>query len=204
MPDRQGHWESIYSTKSETEVSWFQPTPAVSVELIAREPADANPNIIDVGGGASRLVDELLAREFTHATVLDIADAALEQSRKRLGARAASVNWICADITRWTPDSAYDIWHDRAVFHFLTEATDREAYKTALRAGVRSGGIAIIATFALDGPERCSGLPVVRYSSETLAQELGPAFVLLDTTVQEHHTPFATVQKFQFSRFRRV
>jgi len=201
---RKDHWESIYGTKSEDEVSWFQASPSVSLDLVAREGVGTDSKIIDIGGGASRLVDALLERGFAHVTVLDIAEAALDQARRRLGTRATSVTWICADITRWTPGSPYDVWHDRAVFHFLTEARDRDAYKAALRASLRPGGIAIIATFALDGPERCSGLPIVRYSPQTLAQELGPAFSLLDSATQEHHTPFATVQKFQFSRFRRV
>ena len=202
--DRHDHWEAIYGTKSEDEVSWFQATPSVSLDLIAREHVGAESKIVDIGGGASRLVDALIERGFTHVTVLDIAQAALDRARRRLGARAASVAWVCSDITVWTPGALYDCWHDRAVFHFLTEARDRDAYKERLRAALRPGGTAIIATFALDGPERCSGLPIVRYSPQTLAQELGPAFHLLDSTTEDHRTPFGTVQKFQFSRFRRV
>jgi ubiquinone/menaquinone biosynthesis C-methylase UbiE len=201
---RKDHWESIYGTKSENEVSWFQASPSVSLNLIARKGTGTDSKIIDIGGGASRLVDALFERGFTQVTVLDIAEAALDQARRRLGTHATSVTWICADITRWKPDALYDVWHDRAVFHFLTEAQERAAYKEALRAGLRPGGTAIIATFALDGPERCSGLPIVRYSPETLAMELGPAFRLLDSTSENHLTPFATVQKFQFSRFRRL
>lgn len=201
--DRKTHWESIYGTKAEDEVSWFQPTPTVSLDMIARDGAGPDAAIIDVGGGESRLADALLERGFTRVSVLDISAAALDAARRRLGARGGQVTWICADITRWTPSKVYDVWHDRAVFHFLTEAPDRDAYRAALRAGVRSGGIVIVATFALDGPERCSGLPVVRYSPETLAGELGPDLQLLDSAHETHRTPFGTVQNFQFSRFRK-
>lgn len=200
--ERKQHWEAVYATKAENEVSWFQAGAAVSVGLIAGVVAKT-AKIIDVGGGASWLVDDLLGLGFTNLTVLDIAEAALDMAKARLGDKSSRVKWLCADITQWKPTESYDVWHDRAVFHFLTNADDREAYKKALHMGVRPGGTAIIASFALDGPERCSGLPVQRYSPESLAQELGSGFRLINSVSQEHPTPFGTVQKFQFSRFVR-
>ena len=200
----QRHWQSVYGTKAENEVSWFQDRPAVSFDLIALEAPPPEANIIDVGGGASRLVDELIDHGFKCVTVLDVAAAALEISKSRLGERAVGVEWICADITRWTPPRVYDIWHDRAVFHFLTGAEDRAAYKKTLRTALRPGGTAIVASFDLDGPERCSGLPVQRYSPQSLSEELGKDFALIGSVGHEHRTPFNSIQKFQFSRFRRL
>lgn len=203
VADRTQHWNAVYMTKAESEVSWFQLVPRISLDLIARTEADPNSAIIDVGGGASRLVDALIGRGYQDVTVLDIADGALAKSRARLGADAESVLWVAADITTWTPERAYDVWHDRAVFHFLTDPAGREAYGRALRKGTRLGSQVIFGTFAPDGPERCSGLPVQRYSSETLSRQLGDDFALIEATTEYHNTPGGTVQHFQFSRFIR-
>ncbi|MCK1329259.1 class I SAM-dependent methyltransferase [Bradyrhizobium sp. 35] len=200
---RQAHWEGVYTKKRETEVSWFQENPAPSLELIAQIGASHSSAIIDIGGGASRLVDHLTDRGFEDVTVLDVSEAALEATRVRMGHRAAQVHWIVADATAWEPLKAYDIWHDRAAFHFLTEDRDRAAYVARLGRALKVGGYAIIATFALDGPERCSGLPVVRYDPLSLGQTLGHAFQLVDTRRHAHATPWGSDQSFQFSVFRR-
>jgi SAM-dependent methyltransferase len=201
--DRQSHWEGVYTKKGENEVSWFQENPAASLELIAQVDATAASAIIDIGGGASRLVDHLVDRGFDDITVLDLSDAALQIAKARLASRASQVHWIVADATVWQPARVYDIWHDRAAFHFLTEERDRTAYVARLERALKAGGHAIIATFALDGPERCSGLPVVRYDPVTLGQTLGRAFQLVDTRRHAHATPWASHQSFQFSVFRR-
>ncbi|SRR6266700_3019182 len=200
---RQAHWEGVYTRKSEHEVSWFQENPAPSLELIAQVGATAASAVIDIGGGASRLVDNLLGRGFQDVTVLDLSEAALEAAKARLGTRAGQVHWIVADATVWEPLRAYDIWHDRAAFHFLTEDRDRVAYVERLERGLKLGGYAIIATFALDGPERCSGLPVVRYDAASLGRTLGRAFQLVDTRRHAHATPWGSDQSFQFSVLRR-
>jgi SAM-dependent methyltransferase len=198
---RQAHWEGVYTEKGENEVSWFQENPAPSLELIAQVGATASA-IIDIGGGASRLVDNLVERGFEDVTVLDLSEAALEAAKARLGYRAAQVHWLVADATVWEPLKAYDIWHDRAAFHFLTEDHDRAAYVARLEGALKVGGYAIIATFALDGPERCSGLPVVRYDPVCLGKALGRTFQLVDTRQHTHATPWGTDQSFQFSVFR--
>lgn len=200
---RQAHWESIYTTKGENEVSWFQQSPAPSLELITQAGATHASAIIDIGGGASRLVDHLVAQGFEDVTVLDLSGAALEAARRRLERRADRVRWIIADATAWEPVKAYDIWHDRAAFHFLTEEKDRAAYIARLTQGLKAGGHAIIATFALDGPEKCSGLPVARYDSASLGRTLGAKFRLVHTRRHEHATPWGSQQMFQFSVFRR-
>jgi SAM-dependent methyltransferase len=203
-PDgRRTHWETVYATKAENEVSWFQDNPAPSLEAIALTGATPASAIIDVGGGASRLVDHLLALGFVDVTVLDLSAAALDTAKARLGTRAAKARWIVADVTAWQPPASYDIWHDRAAFHFLTDANDRAAYVACLKRALKPGGHAIIATFALDGPERCSGLPVMRYDAESLGRALGREFRLLQTRRHEHATPWGSRQVFQFSVFRR-
>ena len=200
----QAHWDSVYAAKKVEEVSWFQVRPVLSLEFIARTGKEKGSSIIDVGGGASRLVDALLDEGFQRVTVLDISVEALARARERLGDRARLVTWIAGDITRWEPPSRYDVWHDRAVFHFLVSPEERRAYKEALAAALPLGAQAIIGTFALNGPERCSGLPVARYEPDTLAAELGPAFRLVESTHDDHLTPGGKVQRFQFSRFVRV
>jgi trans-aconitate methyltransferase len=200
---RQAHWEDVYAKKAENEVSWFQENPAPSLQAIALVGATEASAIVDIGGGASRLVDQLLAKGFHDVTVLDLSAAALEAARARLGTQAAKARWIVADVTAWQPPATYDVWHDRAAFHFLTDANDRAAYVACLKGGLKPGGHAIIATFAPDGPERCSGLPVVRYDAESLGRALGREFRLLQTRRHEHATPWGSRQVFQFSVFRR-
>jgi 2-polyprenyl-3-methyl-5-hydroxy-6-metoxy-1,4-benzoquinol methylase len=202
--DRTAHWQAVYTTKAENEVSWFQENPATSLRLIKDAGASANSAIIDIGGGASRLVDALVAQGFRSLAVLDISAAALEAAKTRLGPASADVDWITADITKWTPAKVYDIWHDRAAFHFLTEAADRQAYIDHLKSAVAAGGQVIIGTFALDGPEKCSGLQVARYDAKSLASTLGPSFELADSFAEAHRTPWGAMQHFQFSRFRRI
>lgn len=198
------HWDAVYRTRGEDEVSWFQEDPETSVALVTRSGIDRDDAVLDVGAGASRLVDHLIDHGFTRLTVLDLARAALDRSRERLGDRGAAVEWVAADVTRWQPDRAYALWHDRAVFHFLTDAASRAAYVAVMTAALRPGGHAVIATFGPDGPERCSGLPVVRYTPEALAAELGEAFELVESVAEVHRTPKGAVQHFQFSRFRKV
>lgn len=200
---RQVHWEDVYASKGENEVSWFQENPAPSLELIEQAGATPASAIIDVGGGASRLVDNLIEKGFGDVTVLDLSEAALEAAKRRLGNRAAKIHWIVADATTWDPSKAYDIWHDRAAFHFLTEPGDRTGYIARLARALKIGGHAVIATFALDGPEKCSGLPAVRYDAGSLGRTLGPTFRPLGTRRHQHVTPWGSQQVFQFSVFRR-
>ena len=200
---RQDHWENVYVSKGENQVSWFQETPAISLELIELVGAMPGSGIIDIGGGASRLVDCLVSRGYEDVTVLDLSEAALAAARSRVGESAGRVTWIAADVTIWEPSRTYDIWHDRAAFHFLTEREDQAAYIARLRRAVRPGGHAIIGTFAPDGPERCSGLLVSRYDAAGLAATLGRGFELIDARRHEHVTPWGATQKFQFSTFRR-
>ncbi len=201
---RRAHWESVYAAKGEKDVSWYQENPALSLDLIAAVRATPQTTIIDVGGGASRLVDSLLAKGFHAITVLDLSAAALEAAKSRLGAQAAKVRWIAADATVWEPTEVYDLWHDRAAFHFLTEEQDRAAYVDRMKRALRGGGHAIIATFAPDGPERCSGLPVMRYDAESLGRTLGKGFELIETRRQSHSTPRGAIQSFQFCAFLRA
>jgi 2-polyprenyl-3-methyl-5-hydroxy-6-metoxy-1,4-benzoquinol methylase len=203
MTERSAHWEGVYATKGENEVSWFQESPAISLEMIRQANPDPAAAIIDIGGGASRLVDALLREGYQSLAVLDLSANALDAAKKRIGAAAARVDWIVADVTTWQPTRSYDVWHDRAAFHFLTEPRDRAAYRERLQSAVRPGGQVIIGTFALDGPEKCSGLPVQRYDSAALAAELGSSFELLDARTETHRTPWSSTQAFQFSRFRR-
>lgn len=202
--DRETHWENVYTTKGEAEVSWFQEAPAPSLELLGLTGAKSSSAIIDIGGGVSRLVDNLLANGFEDVTVLDLSAAALASARVRLGSKASRVKWIVADVTKWQPSEIYDVWHDRAAFHFLTAEKDQSSYVQRLKRTLRVGGHVIIGTFALDGPEKCSGLPVARQTAESLAALFGKDFALVDSRRHEHSTPWGAVQKFQFSTFRRV
>ena len=201
---RKAHWENVYATKGENEVSWFQENPAPSLELIELAKPTRRAAIVDIGGGASRLVDQLLARGFENVTVLDLSEAALETARARLGDKAAEVQWVAADVTRWNPSQSFDVWHDRAAFHFLTDPADRAAYLARLDRSIKPGGFVIIGTFALDGPEKCSGLPINRYDAASLGELLGSGFELVHARRHEHATPWAALQRFQFSLFRRA
>jgi trans-aconitate methyltransferase len=200
--DTQSHWDKAYTEKAENQVSWFQAVPARSLAMIAA--ASPRGSVIDVGGGASRLVDALLEAGHGDVTVLDISQAALAKAKARLGEKAARVDWICADITEWRPARQWDNWHDRALFHFLTEAEAQDAYLAALKAATHPGSAVILSSFAPDGPERCSGLPVQRYSPTDLARRLGPGFALYDQAAEHHVTPWGSVQQFTYAAFRCV
>jgi 2-polyprenyl-3-methyl-5-hydroxy-6-metoxy-1,4-benzoquinol methylase len=204
MSDRQVHWENVYATKDENAVSWFQETPDISLDLVRATGVSASASIIDIGGGASRLADALLDKGFKTITVLDLSEKALAKSKARLGTKGAHVRWIVADITTWEPSQAYDVWHDRAALHFLTDPKDRAAYAERVSSAVRPGGHVIIGTFAPDGPERCSGLPVFRHDANSLSDILGTSFELVESRNHAHQTPMGTIQRFQFSRFRRL
>ncbi|HEX7478054.1 MAG TPA: class I SAM-dependent methyltransferase [Polyangiales bacterium] len=200
--DRHAHWEGVYRTKSTTEVSWYAPHLEDSLRMLTAARA-GNGRVIDVGGGASTLVDDLLALGCPSITVLDISEAALAAARTRLGERSRRVNWVAGDITTVTlPPHAFDVWHDRAVFHFLTEASDRAAYRARLQHSLAPGGHVVMATFALDGPQKCSGLPVVRYDAATLQRELGPGFALVEAIEHTHLTPGGNAQRFVLCHFR--
>lgn len=195
--ENKTHWEQIYTTKNTTQVSWYQAHAHLSMDFIRQTGVGKQGQIIDVGGGASTLVDDLLADGYKQVTVLDISAAALHTTRQRLGPLAHRVTWLEADITQATlRPHFYDVWHDRAVFHFLTQAEDRARYVARVREAVRPGGHVIVATFADDGPLQCSGLDVVRYSPEQLHAQFGPDFALLQSSREAHQTPFGSVQKF--------
>lgn len=203
MSDRKAHWENVYSTRKPHEVGWFQAYPEIPLHLIASTGVGKNAAIIDVGGGASNLVDALLENGYSDVTVLDLSAAALEAARARLGQASGQVKWLVEDITCFNPPQQYDVWHDRAVFHFLTEASDRHRYMEAARAALPPGGHLIMATFALDGPPQCSGLDVTRYSPESLQQEAGAGFVLAESFGGLHITPSQGKQSYTFCRFVR-
>ncbi len=200
----RNHWERIYARKRARELSWYQPHAAISLRLIQQSGVGKRAAIIDVGGGASPLVDDLLREGYTNLTVLDLSPTALAASRQRLGRDAGRVRWLEADITRVElPEQAYELWHDRAVFHFLTQPGERAAYISALVRAVKTAGHVIVATFSESGPEQCSGLPVVRYRPETLQSELGGAFVLLGHVNERHLTPAGLVQPFLYCHFQK-
>jgi SAM-dependent methyltransferase len=195
------HWESVYTSKGDEELSWTQAEPATSLALIAE--ACSADSVIDVGGGTSPLAERLLDRGYA-VTVLDISQTAIDRARRRLGARASEVDWIVEDVTTNPDLGTFDVWHDRAVFHFLTASADRAAYAALLARTVPVGGHAVIATFALDGPEKCSGLEVRRYDGNALTAELGPRFRFVRSVPELHRTPWNAPQSFQYSLFKRV
>lgn len=198
---RQAQWESTYAAKGEHEVSWFQHSPQPSLALI-EEFATPSSAVIDIGGGASRLADALLQQGFHDLTVLDLSSSALAIAKARIGGAGERIRWIVADITTWEPTRTYDVWHDRAAFHFLVAEPDRAAYLARLARALKPGGHAIIGTFAPDGPERCSGLPVMHYDADGLVRTLGAAFRPVRARRYEHVTPRGTPQAFQFGVFR--
>lgn len=202
--DRKTHWDGVYTTKQSTEVSWYQAAPTRSLALLREAGAGPRTAILDVGGGDSTLVDAVVDGALGRMTVLDVSGAALARAQARLGARAGEVTWIEADVTRAAlPAHAFDVWHDRAVFHFLTEPEDRARYAAVAAAAVRPGGTLLMATFAPDGPTRCSGLEVARYDPEALARALGEAFALTRGFGDVHHTPAGGEQRFTVAVFRR-
>ena len=197
------HWNAIYDSKSDEQVSWFELLPAVSLRLLDAAGLNDESCVIDVGGGNSRLVDYLVQRGLDCVAVLDISGRAIENARTRIGEPALALTWIEADIAGDWSLKPMDIWHDRAVFHFLTAPEARRRYREHLISTLKPGGAAIVATFALDGPDWCSGLPVVRYSPESLAKELGRELDLVESVHSPHQTPWGTTQWFQYSRFVR-
>jgi ubiquinone/menaquinone biosynthesis C-methylase UbiE len=199
MSDAKSHWDEIYKTKGSEHVSWFQREAKVSMDLITRVAPDKSARIIDVGGGASTLVDGLLATGYSNVSVLDLSASALAQGRSRLGNAAVAAEWIEGDIlTANLPEAIFDLWHDRAVFHFLTSAADRHMYIEQVQRALRPGGHVIVATFAEDGPTRCSGLPVVRYSSASLHHEFDGGFELVESISERHVTPSGQTQSFVY------
>ena len=204
MAERQAHWQSVYRDKSPLQTSWYRPHLDESLRLIAMLGLPAAAPIIDVGGGRATLVDDLLDRGFTDLTVLDLAEVALAESRQRLGRRGDAVHWLCGDATACVlPDARYLLWHDRAVFHFLTDPVDRERYLAHAGRAIDPLGYAIIATFAPDGPERCSGLPVRRYDAASLYQPFAREFDLLQSSREVHYTPSGNAQPFTYVVMRR-
>lgn len=197
--DARTHWEKIYGTKAPDQVSWYRPHLETSLSLIKRAAVDRTTSIIDVGGGESTLVDDLLEHGFQNITVLDVSQAAINVNKARLGQGATGVHWIVADITQVELEpGAYDVWHDRAVFHFLTAPEQRAAYVRQVARSVRSGGHVIVSTFGPEGPTKCSGLDVVRYDANSLHDEFGARFRLVESSKEIHQTPFGTTQQFLY------
>ncbi len=204
-PDRRSHWQDVWTGKDPERVSWFQSDPAVSIELIHSLGRRRDAAIVDVGGGASLLVDRLLGLGFVHLAVLDVSEAALAHAAGRLGPVGDDVAWIASDVLEWEPvPGRHDIWHDRAVFHFLTDPADQHAYARVVETALAPDGAVILGSFAPDGPTKCSGLPVARHDAASLAAVLGPGFHLVEERAEDHTTPAGAVQKFYWSVFRRV
>lgn len=197
------HWEKIYKEKAPNAVSWFRPHLETSLAFIDKVASAHSASVIDVGGGESTLVDDLLARGYENVTVLDISQTAIDVSKTRLGKAADAVCWLAGSIIEvQLQPAAYDIWHDRAVFHFLTAREDRIAYVRQVARAVRRGGHVIVSTFGPEGPAKCSGLDVVRYDAESLHREFGLHFRLLESAQELHHTPFGTIQQFLYCHCR--
>ena len=202
--DRKNYWDNIYSDNKSTEVSWYQQYPEISLNLISATEIEKSASIIDIGGGASTLVDFLLAAGYQNLSVLDISASAIEQAKDRLAQDSSKVQWIVQDITRFVAEQSFDVWHDRAVFHFLTNVDDRAKYVKTISDFMQPGAHAIIATFNFEGPKKCSGLDIVRYSPETLSEIFSENFKLIETKTEEHKTPGGMTQSFVYCRFVRV
>jgi ubiquinone/menaquinone biosynthesis C-methylase UbiE len=202
--NRKAHWEQVYSNKSPLEVSWYQAKPTLSLQLIANTGLPLDATIIDLGGGASVLVDHLSALGYHNLTVLDISDKALTHAKARLGDKAKAITWLEADATDFKPPHQFDLWYDRAVFHFLTQEKDRRKYVATLKRALVPGGHLIIATFAIGGPQKCSGLNITQYDAEKITAELGDAFQLVEEAQEVHITPTKAEQQFSYFRFIRV
>lgn len=202
--DKSAHWENVYQTKSSTDVSWYEPDPKQSLDLILDAAGEKRGKVIDVGGGQSFLVDRLLDSGFKQVAVLDISSAAIEATKARLGERASQVEWMVADITQAETLGEFDIWHDRAVFHFITDPDDRRHYVDLLKRSLPIGGHFVAGTFAKGGPEKCSGLPICQYDQPTMHAELGPSFKPLNCVDYMHSTPTGKLQHFFYGIFRRV
>jgi trans-aconitate methyltransferase len=196
------HWRHVHEEAEPETHSWHEAEPVVSLDLLDALGVRPDDAVVDVGGGSSRLVDRLLDRGFADVTVLDVAPAALDRAQARLGRRAAGVEWIAADILSWRPARRFDVWHDRLLLHFLVDAADRDRYADTLRHAVAPGGAVAIATFAPDGPETCSGLPVRRHDAASIAALLPPGAELVAERREEHVTPRGSVQPFTWAAFR--
>lgn len=203
-PTPRDHWDDVWDKADPDQVSWFEPRPETSLHLIEASGVGQGAAVIDVGGGASLLTRQLLDRGYTDLTVLDISGSGLAAARERLGSAASDVEWIQADARRFEPSRRWDLWHDRAVFHFLTRVEDRAAYRATLERALTTDGQVILATFGPEGPVRCSGLDVRRYSDDMLAEELGPGFSLSDSILELHTTPGGATQQFLYARFSRL
>ncbi len=199
--DRQNHWNTIYQTKSLKDVSWYQPKPETSLNLIHNTGCSKNAKIIDIGGGDSFLVDHLLEKGYTNITVLDISAQAIERAKARLGHKANAVHWIVADIAEFIPTRIYDIWHDRAAFHFLTDKNEINNYKSTFNKAISNNGALILGTFSDNGPLKCSGIPIKQYSKEDLIKLTKPNFKQEELFTIDHTTPFESIQNFVFGRF---
>lgn len=205
MNSKQAYWQQVYSTKDTQQVSWYQQSAAQSLAYIAQSELDKSEAIIDIGGGASVLVDELLALEYCNVSVLDISSQALNVAKSRLGERANQANWLAADLLDAEFNTGqFSLWHDRAVFHFLTCENDRASYLQQLNNALKVGGYAIIATFDIGGPTKCSGIDIMQYSWQTLADFVGDNFELVTHCNESHTTPFNTTQQFTYCLFRKV
>jgi trans-aconitate methyltransferase len=204
MTDRKTHWEKIYSNRSPQQVSWYQEEPTLSLQLIRNIQPALDAAIIDVGGGASTLVDKLCGGGYTNIGVLDVSANALAHAKDRLADKACDVEWYEQDVTRFRPPHRFSLWHDRAVFHFLTTRSDREKYVSVLKQALMPGGHLIIMAFAIDGPTKCSGLDIVQYDANKLLAELGPGFELIKTGHEFHVTPAGGGQKFAYFHFKRT
>lgn len=200
--ERRRHWDSKYASTAVSEVSWFQATPALSRRMLAACGVGPQHSVVDVGGGASSLAVQLVEDGWTDVTVLDVSSEALAAARARCP-EPERIEWLNADLLQWTPDRAYDVWHDRAVFHFLIEESDVATYRRTLRKALAPGGLAVVATFAADGPTQCSGLPVHRYGADELVEALGPGFTVVEAAREEHRTPSGSVQPFTWVALRR-
>ena len=198
------HWNRVYVTKSDDLLSWHQAFPEVSLQLLRHAGMEKDAGIVDVGAGGSRLVDGLVDQGFSRLTLLDTSEAALARTKERLGRDAKGIRFQVGDVRAFRPPETYDAWHDRAVFHFLVGAEEREVYVASLKRAVRAGGHVVMGTFAEDGPQRCSGLPVMRYSPQALAAALGPEFRAVESTRDLHVTPGGNIQPFTFVRFVRA
>jgi SAM-dependent methyltransferase len=201
MPDKKLHWENVYATKSPDEVSWTQEVPQTSLNFINGFSLAKSASIIDIGGGDSRLVDYLLENGYQHIAVLDISASSLEKAKKRLGDKADQVQWIVSDITEFKPDTSYDVWHDRATFHFLTTTEQIKSYQEIVKASVK--GYMVIGTFSNNGPQKCSGLDIQQYSEESLNNQFLNDFEKIECLTEDHKTPFNTTQNFLFCSFKR-
>lgn len=201
---RKNHWDNIYQTKTLNEVSWFQPKPETSLNLILKSTSKKTDRIIDIGGGDSFLVDHLIDEGYTNITVLDISASAIERAKERLGEKAKLVHWIVEDIAHFSPIQKYDIWHDRAAFHFLTQDEDIKNYQVALNTGITQTGTLILGTFSKNGPLKCSGIPIKQYSELELSILTSKNFKQEECFTIDHNTPFNSTQNFIFGRFTKL